>query len=92
MSNAEETDSTTWAKRKWKFLIWFQVVMVVGFLNPWSSVVRLIAVIVIGIEVLLLVFVSVPVFLYQLFIRKKTLSESIAISIDAAIPFLWYTF
>ena len=74
---------------KWRLLIVLQVVLVVAVLNPWSRSVRIAAAIMIGVEVFLLVFVLVPVFLYQMFIKKKKFSESLAISINTVLSSLW---
>lgn len=56
--------------------------------NPWLDAWTEQAVAVILIELVLLVVVGLPVVLYQVVIRKKTLRQSVRDSVEAVMDFL----
>jgi hypothetical protein len=89
MSDSGSKDSSNLRKKKWTLVILIQVALAAGLFNPWSETVSKGAAVVFLLEVLLLVCVSLPVFLYQIFIKKKSFSESFTISIDTILSYLW---
>jgi hypothetical protein len=68
----------------YKILIIFQVIAVLAAVNPWSNFAREIAFIAIGIELVLIVFWAIPVFLFHLF-KHKTIKESFHLAMQSLI-------
>jgi len=59
-------------------------------INPWIYGLRLGAIISLGIEFIVILLTSIPVFFYQLLINKKNLKESLKMAITSFLNIISY--
>lgn len=77
-------------KRVWTFriVILINIALVVFALNPWFEDWSAQAMTALAIESAILVLVGVPLMLFQMLVRKKSLKQSIRDAVDAVMDFL----
>ncbi|WP_211299196.1 hypothetical protein, partial [Methylovulum psychrotolerans] len=66
-------------------LIAFNIIIILVAINPWSKLAKEASYLLIIIELFIIIFWCLPVFLFHLIKRKKTLNESFDLAILALI-------
>ncbi len=65
-----------------------QLILVVALFNPWVSAFRWVSIIVIAIEALTIVFWALPIFLYQLVVKRCSWRTSLRVAVKAVVDVL----
>lgn len=66
-------------------------VLVGAFFNPWVSMLRSIAIFILVVEAFAIVFWALPIFLYQLVIKRCSWRESLRIAVKSIVDVLSFT-
>lgn len=74
-----DSKSTSW---KIRFFCVVQVLILVGIVNPWSSLIALASLTILVLDLIILLGWCFPVFLYQLVKKKETVRKSSIIALN----------
>ena len=81
---AARADPFPWVR----LFIVVQLILVLALFNPWMSALRWVSIIIIAIEALTIVFWALPIFLYQLVIKRCSWRTSLRVAVKAVVDVL----